>query len=122
MSKTYGPYSSYQETTGLIFTAGQIGAANSQAPEGIKDQTQLALENLSNVLDEAGSNLGEVLKTTVYLTDMSHFADMNEVYARVFAKAGSSPARSTVAVAALPPVANCPLLVEIEAVARKKSK
>lgn len=121
MRKTYGPYSPYQQAGALVFTAGQIGVKDGVAPIDIQTQTQQALDNLASVLQDAGSALKQVIKTTVFLTDMGNFTAMNEVYARVFEEVGSKPARSTVAVSELPRVAgDTPLLVEIEAVASKE--
>lgn len=121
MNKTYGPYSPFTTTDNLIFTAGQIGAKDGHAPADIASQTALVLKNLESVLIEAGSNLSQVVKTTVFLTSMDHFESMNAVYAKVFEVAGSRPARSTVAVGELPRVADQPLLVEIEAVAQRSN-
>lgn len=120
MTKTYEPYSSYQIVGDLVFTAGQIGAKDGLAPKDIQSQTKLALENLGNVLSDAGASFSTVVKTTVYLTDMAHFDEMNIAYGNVFETAGSRPARSTVAVKELPRVADNPLLVEVEAVAYKE--
>jgi 2-iminobutanoate/2-iminopropanoate deaminase len=109
-----GPYSQAVRAGGLIFTAGQIAldpATGAMVDDGIEDQTRQALRNLQAVLEAAGSGLAGVLKTTVYLTDMSAFAAMNAVYAEFFAS--SPPARSAVEVAALPKGA----LFEIECVA-----
>ena len=78
---------------------------------GIAEQTARVLESLRAILEAAGSDLSRVVKTTVFLVDMSDFTAMNEVYARVFGE--HRPARSTVAVAALPRGAR----VEIEAIA-----
>ena len=114
---TYGPYSPFQQAGNLVFTAGQVGAQDGKAPEDIAAQTKLALANLGNVLADAGSGLDLVVKTTVFLTDMSLFEQMNYAYQEVFSQHGSRPARSTVAVKELPRVADKPLLVEIEAVA-----
>lgn len=120
MTKTYGPYSSYQIVGDLVFTAGQIGTKDGLAPKDIQSQTKLALENLGNVLSDAGASFSTVVKITVYLTDMAYFDEMNIAYGNVFETAGSRPARSTVAVKELPRVADNPLLVEIEAVAYKE--
>lgn len=114
---TYGPYSPYQQANGFVYTSGQIGAVNGKASKDVKEQVKQALANLKNVLESAGTDMSHVVKTTVFLTNMSHYADMNEVYAEAFTQAGSSPARTTVAVAELPRVADTVLLVEIEAVA-----
>ena len=114
---TYGPYSPYQQTNGFVYTSGQIGAVGGKASKDVKEQVKQALANLKNVLESAGTDMSHVVKTTVFLTNMSHYAAMNEVYAEAFTKAGASPARTTVAVAELPRVADTALFVEIEAVA-----
>ncbi len=109
-----GPYSQAVVTDFFVFTAGQIGldpATMELVPGGVDAQTRQVLTNLKHVLEAAGSSLDRVVKTTVFLTDMAHFAAMNAVYAEFFPQ--NPPARSTVAVAALPKGA----LVEIEAVA-----
>jgi 2-iminobutanoate/2-iminopropanoate deaminase len=110
-----GPYSQAVVSGGLIFTAGQIALdpATGKMSEGdITEQTERVLENLGAILKAAGADWSDVLKTTVYLTDMAVFPKMNDVYARVFGE--SRPARSTVAVSGLPRGA----LVEIDAIAR----
>ena len=108
-----GPYSQGMRAGGLVFTAGQVGSEPSTGvlAEGVAAQADRALRNLSAVLDAAGTGLDQVVKTTVFLTDMADLAAMNEVYARHFS--APFPARSTVAVRALPKGA----AVEIEAVA-----
>ena len=108
-----GPYSQGMRAGGLVFTAGQVGSEPSTGvlAEGVAAQADRALRNLSAVLDAAGTSLDRVVKTTVFLTDMADFAAMNEVYARHFS--APYPARSTVAVRALPKGA----AVEIEAIA-----
>lgn len=116
---TYGPYSPCQQAGNLVFTAGQVGAEAGKAAVGITDQTKLALKNLGNVLADAGASFETIVKTTVYLTDMADFEAMNQAYAEFFSSTGCSPARATVGVQALPPVADRPLLIEIEAVAVK---
>ena len=110
-----GPYSQGVETGGLVFVSGQIPVSpkDGTIPEGIKAQTEQSLENVKVVLEEAGSGLGHVLKTTVFLKNMDDFADMNEVYAKYFSM--PYPARAAVQVAKLPK----DVLVEIEAVAEK---
>lgn len=114
---TYGPYSAYQSVNGFVFTAGQIGAVQGVAEPDITTQTTQAIRNLSAVLESAGTSLANVIKTTVFLTDMANYDAMNEAYAAEFAKTGTAPARTTVAVRELPRVANQPLLIELEAVA-----
>jgi len=112
--KAIGPYSVAVQTGQLVYTAGQIGLnpeTGEIVPGGIEAETRQVLTNLKNVLESAGSSLGDVVKTTVFLRDMGDFAKMNAIYAEFFAK--DPPARSTVAVAGLPK--GC--AVEIEAVA-----
>lgn len=121
MSQTFGPYSSYQIVGDLVFTAGQIGVIDGKAANDITRQTKHALENLGNVLSDAGASFTTVVKTTVFLADMSDFDKMNKVYSEVFDLAGSRPARSTVAVKELPRVADNPIRIEIEAVAYKET-
>ena len=109
-----GPYSQAIISGDFVFASGQVALdpATGQLIDGdVRTQTQRALENLAAVLDAAGSSLAQVVKTTVFLTTMSNFAAMNEVYAGYFT--GDPPARSTVAVAELPRGA----LVEVEAIA-----
>ena len=108
-----GPYSQAIRTEHHIFASGQLGLdpANGTLREGVEAQTQQCLENLSAVLEAAGSSLGDVVKTTIFLADMADFGAVNAVYAEAFHT--SPPARSTVQVAALPLGG----LVEIEAIA-----
>lgn len=109
-----GPYSQAIRTGNTVYCSGQIGLDPQQgqitAPD-IAGQTRQALRNLSAVLEAAGTDLRHVVKTTVFLTHMSDFAAMNEVYARHVGE--RPPARATIEVARLPSGA----LVEIEAVA-----
>ncbi|HEX5082669.1 MAG TPA: RidA family protein [Blastocatellia bacterium] len=98
-----GPYSQAIKANGFIFASGQIplDPATMQIVEGgIEEQTQRVLDNLKAVLEAAGSSLDRVVKTTVYLADMTEFAAMNEIYARYFG--ATKPARATVQVARLP--------------------
>lgn len=109
-----GPYSQAVIAGGFLFTAGQIALdpASGQIVEGgIEEQTDRVLRNLTAVLEEAGTDWARVVKTTVYLQDLSHFPVVNEIYGRMTGEA--RPARSTVQVSALPRAA----LVEIDAVA-----
>jgi 2-iminobutanoate/2-iminopropanoate deaminase len=112
--RAIGPYSQAVAHNGLLYLSGQIALdpATGQLIEGdIAAQTERVLENLKAVLEAAGSSLGRVLKTTVYLKDLGEFVRMNEVYGRYFPE--NAPARATVEVARLPREAR----VEIEAVA-----
>jgi 2-iminobutanoate/2-iminopropanoate deaminase len=109
-----GPYSQAVRAGELIYTAGQLGlvpGTKEFAGPGIESQTQQTLENLKAVLEAAGSCLKHVVKTTVFMADLSEFALMNGVYAEYFPEA--PPARSAVQAAALPLGGR----VEIEAVA-----
>ncbi len=113
-NRTIGPYSDAVKAGGMVFASGRIGLnyANMQLVEGgVGEQTQQCLKNITEVLEMAGSSLGNVIKSTVFLTDMADFSIMNAVYAEAFAD--RKPARSTVAVAGLPMGA----LVEIEVIA-----
>jgi 2-iminobutanoate/2-iminopropanoate deaminase len=114
--KAIGPYSQGITTDGLVFTAGQV-ALDPQSGELVgtttAQQTDQVLKNLQAVLAAAGTNLGNVVKTTVYLADMADFAQMNEVYAKHFGT--HKPARSTVQAAGLPKAAR----VEIDVIAIK---
>jgi len=97
-----GPYSQAIGFEKLIFTSGQIALDRTGTikSDNIKEQTKTVIENLRHVLDDNGSSLENVLKTTVYLCNMNDFTEMNEVYSQYFDK--SMPARSTVEVARLP--------------------
>jgi 2-iminobutanoate/2-iminopropanoate deaminase len=110
-----GPYSQGMQYGGLVFTAGQIPLDPTTMElvggEDVAAQTERVLANLKGILEEAGSGLHAVVKTTVFLADMNDFAAMNEVYARFFGE--HRPARSTVEVARLPR----DVRVEIDAVA-----
>ena len=109
-----GPYSQGIKANGFVFTSGQIplDPATGAFPEGIKAQTRQSLLNVKAILEQAGTSIDKVIKTTVFLSDMNNFEAMNEVYAEIF---GSSnhPSRSAVQVARLPKDA----LVEIEVIA-----
>lgn len=108
-----GPYSQAIVAGNLVFTAGQLGGdpRSGQLPEGIEAQTLQALRNIASVLEAAGAGWKDVVKTTVFLADMSDFAAFNAVYAEVLEE--PFPARSTVEAAALPKGAR----IEIDAVA-----
>ena len=112
-----GPYSQAVTAGGWVFASGQIPldpATGRLEGSTVAEQTDRVLRNLAAVLAAAGLGLGRVAKTTVYMTDLGRFAEMNEVYARHFGAGGAAfPARATVQVAALPKGA----LVEIDAVA-----
>ncbi|MDR0892084.1 MAG: RidA family protein [Mediterranea sp.] len=108
-----GPYSQAIEASGMVFVSGQlpINAATGEMPASVEEQTRQSLANMKYILEEAGLTMANIVKTTVFLQDMSLFAGMNGVYATYFD--GAFPARSAVAVKALPKDA----LVEIECIA-----
>lgn len=108
-----GPYSQAIRAGIFLFASGQLGLdpATGNLHEGIEAQTRQALANIQAVLAEAGASVENVVKTTIFLTDLGHFATVNNLYAQVFQS--DPPARSTVQVAALPKGG----LVEIEFVA-----
>ena len=110
-----GPYSQAIEAGGMVFLSGQlpIDPTTGAMPEGIQAPTRQSFENIKAILAEAGCTVDHIVKTTVYLADMSLFAAMNEVYAQQFS--GAFPARSAFAVKELPKQA----LVEIEVIAVK---
>ena len=110
-----GPYSQAIRSGGLVFCAGQVPldpATGELVPGGIEEQTRRVLDNIGAVLAAAGLGFDAVVKTTIYLSDLSDFSAMNAVYAGYFPS--DPPARSTVQVAALPRGAR----VEIEAIAQ----
>ena len=110
-----GPYSQAIKVGELLFVSGQLPidpATGAFAEGGIKELTRQSLTNMKAILEEAGTSMANVVKTTVFLADMNDFAAMNEVYAEFFA--APFPARSAVAVKTLPKGA----LVEIECIAQ----
>ena len=96
-----GPYSQAIEANGMVFVSGQlpIDAATGIMPEGVEAQARQSLENIRHILEAAGLTMADIVKTTVFLQDMSLFAGMNGVYSTYFD--GAFPARSAVAVKAL---------------------
>lgn len=111
-----GPYSQAIEAGGMVFVSGQLPidpTTGEFAIGGVKELTRQSLTNMQHILAEVGLTLDNVVKTTVFLADMSDFAAMNEVYAEFFS--APFPARSAVAVKTLPKGA----LVEIECIAAK---
>jgi 2-iminobutanoate/2-iminopropanoate deaminase len=109
-----GPYSQAIVVGNMVYTAGQIPldpASMELVGEGIADQTKRVMQNLQAILEAAGASLQSVVKTTVFLQDMSDFTSMNEIYASYFGD--HKPARSTVQAARLPK----DVKVEIEAIA-----
>lgn len=109
-----GPYSQAIKANGMVFTSGQIPidpATNQLISGDIAAQTERVLNNVSAILQAAGTSLQKVVKTTVFLKNMAEFAQMNEVYGKFFGT--NPPARSTVEVARLPK----DVLVEIDVIA-----
>jgi len=113
-----GPYSQAVIAKGMVYTSGQIalspGGTDELLNEGVIVQAVRVMKNLEAVLEEAGSSLDSVVKTTIFLADMGDFALVNEVYSEAFGM--HKPARATVAVKTLPKNA----LVEIDAIALLK--
>lgn len=109
-----GPYSQAVRLGDFLFASGQvpINPADGSIPAGIEAQTKQALANVKGILDEVGLTPANVVKTTVFLKDMEHFAAMNEIYADFF-QGTVFPARSAVEVARLPK----DVLVEVEIIA-----
>ena len=110
-----GPYSQAVEHDGTLYCSGQIPVdpITGDIPETAEAQTHLVLANLRAVLKEAGAELEDVVKTTIFLTDLKIFASVNAIYGEYFDEA-TAPARSTVQVAGLPKG----VLIEIEAIAK----
>jgi 2-iminobutanoate/2-iminopropanoate deaminase len=109
-----GPYSQAIKANGFVFTSGQIALdpSTQQVVAGdVAAQTERVLQNVSEILEAAGSGLGKVVRSTVFLKSMNDFAAMNQMYAKYFSSA--PPARSTVEVARLPK----DVLVEIDVIA-----
>jgi 2-iminobutanoate/2-iminopropanoate deaminase len=108
-----GPYSQAIQAGGWVFVSGQlpVDPSSGAMPAAVAEQTERCLRNVAAILGQAGLEMKDVVKTTVFMTDLGQFAAMNEAYARHFP--APCPARATVQVAALPKGA----AVEIEAVA-----
>ncbi len=108
-----GPYSQAVAVNGILYTSGQIGMDEKGVvvAEDVVNQTHQVMKNLFYVLEAAGVHFNDVIKTTIYLTDMDDFAKVNEVYAHYFGH--HKPVRSTVAVKTLPKN----VLVEIDCMA-----
>lgn len=114
--KPVGPYSQAVEAGGFIFCSGQIAIdpKTDQVMTGpVEQQTKQVIENIEAVLKEVGLTLQNVIKSTIFLTNMNDFQAVNEVYSRYFVE--QPPARSTIAVSALPKGVN----VEIEVIAQR---
>jgi 2-iminobutanoate/2-iminopropanoate deaminase len=112
--KAIGPYSQAVKAGNLIFFSGQIPldpATGEMTVKGIAEQTERVMENIAALLEAASLNFGDVVKSTIFLTDLANFATVNDIYGRRFPT--NPPARSTVEVKGLPRGAE----VEIEVVA-----
>lgn len=109
-----GPYSQAIKTDSMVFVSGQIpvNPATGDIPEGISAQAAQSLSNIKNILEEAGSSMDKVVKTTIFLKNIEDFSVVNEAYAKAF-EGTTYPARSCVAVKSLPKDVN----LEIEAIA-----
>lgn len=109
-----GPYSQAIAVGDMVFTSGQIpvNPETGEIPEGVKAQAEQVFSNLKNLLEEAGTSLANVIKTTVFIKNMEDFQAINEIYASYFT--APFPARSCVEVARLPK----DVLLEVEAVAK----
>ena len=110
-----GPYSQAVDCGNLIFVSGQlpINPENGEIPEGIEAQTRQALSNVDEILKAAGLSIKNACKVTVYLSDISEFADMNKCYAEFFSE--PYPARAAIQAAALPKGAK----IEVDVIASK---
>jgi 2-iminobutanoate/2-iminopropanoate deaminase len=108
-----GPYSTYTQVGNLIFVAGQVAmeAQTQKTPKSFAEQLHLILKNLTTILASAGSSLENILKTTVFLKDLSNYPEYNEIYMQYFKN--GFPARSTV----VADLVHDDFLVEIEAIA-----
>lgn len=113
--KAIGPYSQAIEANGMLFISGQVpvNPADGSIPEGITAQTEQVMKNIEAILIEAGYTFDNVIKSTCLLSDMSHFAAMNEVYGKYYKE--NPPARAAFAVKGLP----LGVMVEIETIAVK---
>lgn len=121
-TQTFGPYSPLRRAGNFFFVAGQVGVDpdTRTAQAGVIEQTTQVLENLKHVLATAGLTMDDVVKTTIFLADMSDFASVNDVYVGYFNE--PRPTRSTVCAKELPRVGGeVPILVEIDAVAYKET-
>ncbi len=110
--KAIGPYSHANKVGNMVFVSGQIPLkTDGTIVEGVEEQTKQCLENLKAIVEEAGGTLENVVKTTIYLTDLGNFTQVNEVYASYFTQ--NHPARTTIEISKLP----LGVGIEIEAIA-----
>lgn len=111
-----GPYNQAVVAGNMLFISGQIciePATGNLKNKDIQDETHQVMQNLKSILTEAGMSFNNVVKTTIFITDMNQFSEINEVYGKYFE--GNFPARETVQVSALPKFVN----VEISMIAMK---
>ncbi len=111
MTKPVGPYTPVMQAGGLIFVSGQVGLRDGALVDGFAAQAEQALINLEGQLDSVGATMSDVVKTTVFLVQMSDYVEMNDIYIAAFGD--HRPARSAVAVKELPIGA----VFEVEAIA-----
>ena len=117
MSKPVGPYTPIVEAGPWLICSGQVGIADgSLVKGGVEPELRQAMANMAGLLASKGATMSDVVKTTVFLTDMAHYGDMNRIYIELFGD--HRPARSAVAVASLPIGAT----IEIEAWAYKEMR
>jgi len=111
--KAIGPYSQAVEANGFIFISGQlpVNPLDASIPQTIKEQTEMVIKNIEAILLSEGLTLKNVVKTTVFMTDLTKFSEMNEVYSKFFSS--EPPARATVEVRNLPKG----VMIEIECIA-----
>lgn len=117
--KTFGPYTPLRQVGEFYFVSGHTGVdvPTGTASPDVREQTAKAFENMAQTLRVVGLELNDIVKTTLFLTDMDDFAAINEVYTEHFSE--PRPARSTVGVKELPRIAgDTPLKIEIEAIAK----
>ncbi len=119
-TQTFGPYTPIIQSGNLYFVSGQVGVdpTTKQAGSTIEEQTNQTLKNLAEVLATKDLTLDNIVKTTVFLTNMDHYATVNDIYTSHFSPDKPRPARSAVGVKELPRVGgDNPILIEIEAIA-----
>ena len=111
--KAIGPYSQAVEANGFIFISGQlpVNPLDASTPQTIKEQTEMVIKNIEAILLSEGLTLKNVVKTTVFMTDLAKFSEMNEVYSKFFSS--EPPARAAVEVRNLPKG----VMIEIECIA-----
>ncbi len=111
--KAIGPYAHANKAGNMVFISGQVPltADGTVIDESIEAQTKQCLENVKAIVEEAGGTLGNIVKTTIFVTDLGNFARVNEVYATFFTE--NHPARTTVEISKLP----LGVGIEIEAIA-----